>query len=117
MKKVVITLITIFTVLFTSGCEDIDNLLIDDDFTHTIEREYDNSFSHYIEGTVKNNTNKSYSYLQIEFICYDKDGNNIGTAIDNTNNVLGNETWKFKAFGLFTDKKVAKCKFHEITGW
>ena len=86
-------------------------------FTYVISSEYDNSFSHYIEGTVTNNNDKDYSYVQIEFICYDKDGNNLGTAIDNTNNLLGNQTWKFKAMGLFTDSKTDHCDFHEITGW
>ncbi len=86
-------------------------------FTYTVTSEYNNSFSHYIEGTVKNNLDKDYSYVQIEFICYDKDGNNLGTAIDNTNNLLGQQTWKFKAFGLFTDNTADHCDFHEVTGW
>lgn len=34
---------------------------------------------------------KKCKYCQIEFICYDKDGNNLGTAIDNTNNL-----WEIK---------------------
>ena len=86
-------------------------------FTYTVTSEYNNSFSHYIEGTVKNNRDKDYSYVQIEFICYDKDGNNLGTAIDNTNNLLGQQTWKFKAMGLFTDNTADHCDFHEVTGW
>ena len=86
-------------------------------FTYTVTSEYNDTFSHYIEGTVKNNKDKDYSYVQIEFICYDKDGNNLGTAIDNTNNLLGQQTWKFKAMGLFTDSTVDHCDFHEVTGW
>ncbi|CDE49175.1 uncharacterized protein BN665_00368 [Firmicutes bacterium CAG:460] len=60
---------------------------------------------------------KKCKYCQIEFICYDKDNNNLGTAIDNTNNLLENQTWNFKAMGLFTDSKTDHCDFHEITGW
>ncbi len=60
---------------------------------------------------------KKCKYCQIEFICYDKDGNNLGTAIDNTNNLLENQTWNFKTMGLFTDSKTDHCYFHEITGW
>lgn len=86
-------------------------------FSYTIIDEYDDAFSHYIEGTVTNNRDKNYSYLQIEFICYDKDGNNLGTALDNTNNLLGKQTWKFKAMSFFSDSKVDHCDFHEITGW
>lgn len=87
-------------------------------FTYNVTNEYQDTFSYYIEGTVKNNKDKDYSYVQIEFVCYDKDGNNLGTAIDNTNNLLGNETWKFKAMGMFTtDDKVDHCDFKEVTGW
>lgn len=88
-------------------------------FSHTIEKSYADSagFAYYIEGTVKNNKDKEYSYIQIEFICYDKDGNNLGTAIDNSNNLLGNETWKYKAMGMFTNQKVDHCDFKEVKGW
>ncbi|MCR5787934.1 MAG: zinc ribbon domain-containing protein [Bacilli bacterium] len=84
-------------------------------FSHVITKEYSDSYSHYIEGTVKNLKDKDFSYVQIEFVCYDKEGNNIGTAVDNTNNLLANETWKFKAIGLFTETKVDHCDFREIT--
>jgi RNA polymerase subunit RPABC4/transcription elongation factor Spt4 len=86
-------------------------------FSHEVTKEYNDSFTHYIEGKVTNKTDKDFSYVQIEFVCYDKEGNNIGTAIDNTNNLLAKETWKFKAFGLFTNVKVDHCDFHEITSW
>ena len=87
-------------------------------FSYTIDNSYSDGFGYYIEGIVTNNKSKDYSYVQIEFVCYDKDGNNLGTAIDNTNNLLGNETWKYKAMGLFTDgKTVDHCDFREVTGW
>ena len=87
-------------------------------FSHTVTSQYDDTFAYYIEGTVTNNRDKDYSYVQIEFICYDKDGNNLGTALDNTNNLLGKQTWKYKAMGLFnSDNKVDHCDFHEVSGW
>lgn len=86
-------------------------------FTYNVTNEYNDSFAHYIEGTVINNRDYDYSYVQIEFICYDKEGNNIGTALDNTNNLLGNQTWKYKAMLLATDVKADHCDFHEVTGW
>ncbi|MCI6265817.1 MAG: FxLYD domain-containing protein [Erysipelotrichaceae bacterium] len=89
-------------------------------FSYEITSEYadDYSFAHYIEGIVTNNTDKDYSYVQIEFICYDKDGTNLGTAIDNTNNLLGNQTWKFKAMAMFSDvENVDHCDYHEVTGY
>ena len=86
-------------------------------FSHEITKQYSDGFSYYVEGTVKNLKDKDFTYVQIEFVCYDKDGNNLGTAIDNTNNLLANETWKFKAIGLFSDSKADHCDFHEITSW
>lgn len=70
----------------------------------------------YIEGEIKNNTDKGYSYVQVTFNLYDANGAQLGTAVDNINNLEANGTWKYKAIGLTTDK-VATYKFVEITGW
>lgn len=89
-------------------------------FSYEITNSYsdDYGFAYYIEGIVKNNKDKNYSYVQISFNCYDVDGNNLGTAMDNTNNLLGNETWKFKAMAMFSDaENVDHCDFYEVTGW
>lgn len=88
-------------------------------FTYEVTNEYTDIIgTHYIEGTVRNGNEKKYSYVQIEFVCYDKDGNNLGTALDNTNNLGANETWKFKALLLSTvDAEVDHCDFEEITNW
>ena len=88
-------------------------------FSHTIDKSYvgDYNMGYYIEGTVKNNEDKDYSYVQIEFVCYDAAGNNLGTALDNTNNLLANQTWKYKAMFMDQDgDKVDHCDYHEITG-
>lgn len=89
-------------------------------FTYEIAQQYSDEYglSYYVEGSVKNNKDKDYSYVQIEFVCYDSEGNNLGTAIDNTNNLLGNETWKFKAIAMFSGvENIDHCDFHEITSW
>ncbi|MBE6157616.1 MAG: hypothetical protein E7160_02360 [Firmicutes bacterium] len=89
-------------------------------FSYEIDKSYvgDYGIGYYIEGSVKNNKDKDYSYVQIEFICYDAEGNNLGTAVDNTNNLLANQTWKYKAMFLGTDEeKVDHCDYHEVTGY
>lgn len=74
--------------------------------------------SYTIEGTIKNNTDKQYSYVQVTFNLYDSDGAQIGTALANINNLEPNGLWKFKASGSFGDgKTVASYKLMEITGW
>lgn len=75
------------------------------------------SFSYYIEGSVKNNTDKAYSYVSITFNVYDADGAQLGTAYDNINNLEANGTWKFKAVKLSDADKVASYKLVEIKGY
>lgn len=73
--------------------------------------------SYYIEGSIKNNTDKEYSYVQVTFNLYDADGVQVGTAMDNINHLDANGTWKFKAIGLSSGGNVASYKLTEITGW
>lgn len=75
----------------------------------------DAGFAFYIEGTIKNNTNKNYSYVQVTFNTYDKDGAQLGTAFDNINNLEPNGVWKYNAIATADD--IASYKFVEITGW
>lgn len=94
---------------------------VQEDFTlqdgHTgSSDEYGMSYT--IEGSIKNNTNKQYSYVQVTFNLYDADGAQIGSALANINNLEANGLWKFKALGsLGNGKSVASYKLMEITGW
>jgi len=96
------------------------NYLKESDFSYEVTKQGLDSygFDYYIEGVVTNKNSKNHSYVQIEFICYDKNGINLGTALDNTSNLLGNQKWKFKAMALLSDvKNIHHCDFHEITSW
>ncbi len=74
--------------------------------------------SYTIEGSIKNNTDKKYSYVQVTFNLYDADGAQIGSALANINNLEAEGLWKFKAIGsLGNGKSVASYKLMEITGW
>lgn len=68
-----------------------------------------------ITGTIKNNTDKQASYVQVIFNIYDKDGNQIGTALDNINNLEAGKTWKFEAMSL--EQGGETYKLSEITGY
>ena len=77
-------------------------------------------FTTYFSGVVQNNTNKEYSYVQIEISLYDADGALLGTALDNVNNLEANGKWKFKAMSMLTSEQnaeIASWKITEITGW
>ena len=69
----------------------------------------------YLVGKIKNNTEKTYSYAQIEFNLYDKDDAQIGTAVANIQNLEPGKIWKFKAIVLEKETKTAKIK--GITGY
>lgn len=119
MKKVVLCMLAVLVCFSFTGCtEEIENAAKDEKFSHEVSNEYTDSIgTHYIEGIVKNENDKEYSYVQVDFVCYDKDGNNLGTAMDNTNNLGANESWKFKAMLLSTSGEADHCEFKEVTGW
>ena len=76
-----------------------------------VEKDYNN----YIVGTIKNNSEKKKGYIEVTFTLYDADGNNIGTALANTNNLKDGGTWKFEAIVL--EDNVASFELNEITGY
>lgn len=73
--------------------------------------------TYYIEGVIKNNTSFDKDYIQVSFTLYDADGNNLGTALANTNNLKADGTWKFKAMGISTSAEVESFELDEVTGF
>ena len=55
-------------------------------------------FATYITGTLV--ADRDYSYVQILIPCYDADGNKLGDAIANINNLNKGESWKFEAMSI-----------------
>ena len=58
-------------------------------------------FATYITGTLV--ADRDYSYVQILIPCYDVDGNKLGDAIANVNNLNKGESWKFEAMSIDTN--------------
>ncbi|WP_036221231.1 FxLYD domain-containing protein [Mesoaciditoga lauensis] len=57
----------------------------------------DNYGNEYIEGTVVNRSDNTYSSVFIRFNLYDEENNLVGNANDIVDNLRPHETWKFKA--------------------
>lgn len=76
-----------------------------------------NSYFYYIEGKVQNNKDRDYDYVQITFNTYDKEGNMIGTCVDNNSGLNANGVWKFKAICDNGVNDIEKYELKEITGW
>ncbi len=69
-------------------------------------------------GILKNNTDSDKSYIQITFAVKDKDGNKLGTAMANINNLKAGETWKFEAMSFSTDEgQVIDLDDYEVSGF
>ena len=77
---------------------------------------YDSSeFAYYVYGTLTNNK-KDVNYIKILIPVYDKNGNKLGNAMANCNNLKKGETWRFKAMAL--EDGIAKFgKDVEVTGF
>lgn len=97
----------------TTNTEKISLL---DGYTGSAESDY----SYKITGTLKNNTDRSYSYVQVEFYVYDSAGNMLDTCLGNNSGLEANGSWKFTASCFFSNgdsHKVASYKLKEITQW
>lgn len=89
-----------------------------DPYTITDEAEdTSNQFSYKITGTLTNNTDRKKEYIQIEYTLYDADGNQVGTALANTNNLKAGGTWKFEAVGSVAPDKVASWERADVSGF
>lgn len=69
----------------------------------------------YIVGTVKNNSGKQYSYVQVEFNLYDESGAQVGSTFANVNNFEPYGTWKFEA--IVIEDKATRAKLKGVTGF
>ena len=78
---------------------------------HSVSAEY----SRYIEGDVTNNTGVTIDYGQVTFTLFDKNGSQVGTALDNCSSLAPGITWHFKA--LIFEDAAANFKFAELLGW
>jgi hypothetical protein len=63
-----------------------------------------------IVGTVVNNTDREYSYVQIEFNLYDSEGAQVGSTFTNITDLEPHGKWKFEALVLEDNATEAKLK-------
>lgn len=60
---------------------------------------------------------KDYEYLQLEIPCYDSEGNNVGSALANVNNLSKGDSWKFEAIELSGNGTKYNINKAEVTGF
>lgn len=134
MKKAIILLISIMLAFSLVGCFDFD----DDSESATpslpssnssryefigeldMSVDYDDylGYSVAIKGKLKNTSIREFSYVSVTFAIYDVEGNQIITALDNTNYLQAGSTWSFNAQTLgWTDTQPKSCKLVEVDAW
>ena len=76
-----------------------------------------NGYYAYITGTFSNNSSEELSYVSITYNLYDADGNIIGNAYANANNVGAGSSWKYEATSALDPDEVASFERGEVTAW
>lgn len=76
-----------------------------------------NDYSVTISGTFTNNSDQEVSYVQLTYRLLDADGNQLGTALANTNNLAAGGAWKFEATGFEPLSSVASFELADVTGF
>ena len=118
--RIVIAVIVFFVLIgLFSDSNSENNIPEEEKFTISDVKAYsdDSGFAYYIEGIVKNNTDKDYNYIQITYNVYDKDDNNLGTCLDNNSNLKSGETWKFKTMCSGSPDEIVRYELDEITSY
>lgn len=129
MRKYFKLTILIISIMMLVGCsyfDELDNTIKEqynedqnNKFTLTDDSGYadEYGFAYYIEGKVTNNTNRGYSYVQIEFNVYDSENNLLGSCWDNINNLDANGIWKIKAICSGEAKDVDHYTLKGFSSW
>ena len=68
----------------------------------------------YVVGKIKNNTNRTYSYVQVSINLY-KGESQAGSTLANVNNLEPGGTWEFKA--MVTNTDATSYKIVDVTGF
>lgn len=68
-----------------------------------------------VTGRVRNNSGKSYRYVQVVFNLFNEQDEQVGTAMANTTGLAPGTVWRFRAVGLTPDG--ARFKLDKITGY
>lgn len=123
MKKMLFGVIALIFTLSLTGCTEeldteitgsTDELVLEDGHSGSAD-EY--GITYYINGYVKNESDKDYSYVQINFNVYDADGNTIGSCLANNSGLEANGRWKFEALCSGDANSISRYELDEITGY
>lgn len=64
----------------------------------------------YYTGTIRNDTSRNYTYVDVTIGFYDENGVKLGSGLDNVLNLGSGETWKFSVVCMYDNAKSAKVE-------
>lgn len=76
-----------------------------------------NPYSTKITGKLTNNSGRDVGYIQVEYVIYDAEGNQVGTGWANTNNLKAGGTWKYEAITMVAPEDFASYELAGVTGF
>lgn len=79
------------------------------DYTSTSD-----NYLRYATGHIKNNTDKTYSYVQVEINLYSGE-TLVGSTLDNVTNLAPGDVWEFKA--VIAEENADSFRIVDVTGW
>lgn len=91
----------------SSGADVEDLELLD--YTTTTE-----GYVRYVIGHIKNNSAKTYSYVQVDINTYAGD-TQVGSSLANVTNLAAGDTWEFKA--VILEDNADSFRIVNISGW
>ena len=123
MKKLVLLGFLIIVLLMVSGCVDYQDTYPSQQQASKVEEltvsswtwTYGDYGSRYLSGILKNNVNKQFNYVSVQFNLYNDRDIQVGSTLDNINNLEPYGTWKFKA--LVLEDEATKAKLVGIQGF
>lgn len=71
-------------------------------------------FGWYATGRVRNNTGRTYAYVQVQISLQDDAGNLVGSTMSNVNNLRPGQVWNFRA--LVTDDNATRWRVEDVSG-
>ncbi|HLK57227.1 MAG TPA: FxLYD domain-containing protein [Chthonomonadaceae bacterium] len=89
--------------------------MVRNDLQLTEEGFSSDGYMRYIVGAVYNPSGHHYRYVQVEINLYDAEGNQVGSTLDNVNNLEPEGTWRFRAMVLRNN--ASKYKIMRITAY
>lgn len=116
VKSILVALFICITV--TSGCDLGNGKSRSDELAFTVIEfnwKTDEYGSRFIAGTLINNTEKEYAYVEVEFNLYNDKGELVGSTFANMNNLMPKGTWNFQA--VVIEDEAIKAKLKGVTGF